>query len=295
MPELQFCPLVADDHMVHEKHVQHHEKGKIIAADIAHRNDTEDLDAALFIAEDDFRYTDCTGTLVFHIIDIVCIAWFTFELVLRFISCPTLQKFFTKPLHYIDILAVIPFYVELILYLAGHDHKSMEKARVVLMCLRVLRIIRIFRVIKLARYSMSLQTLGKTLKSAKKEFGTLFIFVSLAVLIFSNFLYQFEKDVEDTGYPSIPASFWWCIVTLTTVGYGDVYPKTIPGKIVGGWACVCGILIVGFPIAILVEKFMSAYKKEMKENLLKQHSEKKKSKYNRHVHDTPKEKLAINL
>lgn len=213
LPDLQFCPVVAHDEGLvtdrsSQKSVSMHPEGAKIAADMEHRNKTEDLNAALNVVEDDFRYTDCTGTMIFHTIDIVCIVWFTFELILRFLACPTLKKFFSKPLHIIDILAVLPFYIELILWATGHNHTNMEKARIVLVFLRVLRIIRIFRVIKLARYSVSLQTLGKTLQSAKKEFSMLLIFISLAMFIFSNFLYQFEKDVEGSDYTSIPAAFW---------------------------------------------------------------------------------------
>lgn len=108
----------------------------------------------------------------------------------------------------VDILAVLPFYIELILYLINYDKGEMYKARAILMFLRTLRIIRVFRIFKLARYVSSLRILGYSVKSALKELNMLFLFIILATFICANFLYQMEKDEPGTSFTSIPASFW---------------------------------------------------------------------------------------
>lgn len=149
---------------------------------------------------------NCVGTKIFFIIDAICIGWFTLEVILRLTVCPSFKQYFTSPLNIIDILAILPFYFELLVmdYIQWEFHK----VRAVLMFLRMLRVVRIFRILKLARYLSSLRVLGCTLKAAVKELNMLFLFIMLATFIFANFLYQLEKDLEDTSFSSIPASFW---------------------------------------------------------------------------------------
>ena len=150
-------------------------------------------------------------------IEIVCIVYFTLEFVLRLIASPNKLRFFFDFLNIIDLLAIAPFYV---------TQLTQSQERISIYFLRTIRLVRVFRIFKLSRYSGEMKILGKALKDSARELCLLVFFIVLGVILFSSAAFYAEEGTPSTMFKSIPGAFWWSIVTMTTVGYGDVVPNS---------------------------------------------------------------------
>uniref|UniRef100_A0A8D0L5M2 Potassium voltage-gated channel modifier subfamily G member 4 n=1 Tax=Sphenodon punctatus TaxID=8508 RepID=A0A8D0L5M2_SPHPU len=206
------------------------------------------------------------------IIETICVSWFSLEFCLRFIQAKSKCQFFKGPLNIIDFLAISPYYVSLIVTddeTTDEDDRPssnsyLEKIGLVL---RVLRALRILYVMRLARHSLGLQTLGLTIRRCTREFGLLLLFLCVAVTLFSPLVYLAENESGKVlEFTSIPASYWWAIISMTTVGYGDMVPRSVPGQMVALSSILSGILIMAFPATSIFHTFSHSYSELRKEH-----------------------------
>ncbi|XP_049578060.1 potassium voltage-gated channel subfamily C member 1b isoform X2 [Syngnathus scovelli] len=214
----------------------------------------------------------------------VCVVWFTFEFLMRITFCPNKFDFIRNALNIIDFVAILPFYLEV-----GLSGLSSKAAKDVLGFLRVVRFVRILRIFKLTRHFVGLRVLGHTLRASTNEFLLLIIFLALGVLIFATMIYYAERiganpndprASEHTQFKNIPIGFWWAVVTMTTLGYGDMYPQTTSGMLVGALCALAGVLTIAMPVPVIVNNFGMYYSLAM----AKQKLPKKK---NRHIPRAP--------
>lgn len=188
----------------------------------------------------------------FRAFDLASVAVFSVEYVLRVWSAPEDDRyrrsvrgrlrFMATPLALIDLAAVLPAYLPMV----GVD----------LRILRGVRLVRLVRVLKLARYSRALRSLGRTFRRKREELALTLSMVGLLVLIASTLMYYAEHTVQPETFGSIPDSMWWGVVTLTTLGYGDVVPVTLLGRFMGGLFALSGLLVIALPTAILGSGFV---------------------------------------
>ncbi|MFD2823073.1 ion transporter [Lacinutrix iliipiscaria] len=169
-------------------------------------------------------------------IELFCVIVFTAEYLLRIYVTDNKLKFIFSFFGIIDFLAILPFYLSF-----GVDLRS----------LRALRFLRLFRILKLVRYNNAMNHFTRAIKSAKEEIF-LFIFITLILIYFAAVgIYYFENQAQPEHFSSIFDSLWWAIITLTTVGYGDVYPITVGGKIFTFIILMIGLGIVAIPTGII--------------------------------------------
>ncbi|XP_058044046.1 potassium voltage-gated channel subfamily A member 4 isoform X2 [Ahaetulla prasina] len=197
----------------------------------------------------------------FFIVETVCIIWFSFEFTVRFFACPSKAVFFKNIMNIIDIVSILPYFITLGTDLAQQQGSNGQQA-MSFAILRIIRLVRVFRIFKLSRHSKGLQILGHTLRASMRELGLLIFFLFIGVILFSSAVYFAEADESTTHFQSIPDAFWWAVVTMTTVGYGDMKPITVGGKIVGSLCAIAGVLTIALPVPVIVSNFNYFYHRE---------------------------------
>uniref|UniRef100_A0AAZ3RJW4 BTB domain-containing protein n=1 Tax=Oncorhynchus tshawytscha TaxID=74940 RepID=A0AAZ3RJW4_ONCTS len=218
---------------------------------------------------------------ILTVVEGVCVVWFTLEFFVRIVCCPDKLLFIKNMLNVIDFVAILPFYLEM--GLSGLS--SSKAASDILGFLRVVRFVRILRIFKLTRHFVGLRVLGHTLRASVNEFCLLIVFLALGVLIFATMIYYAERigaqpddprGSKHTHFKNIPISFWWAVVTMTTLGYGDMYPQTWLGMMVGALCALAGVLTIAMPVPVIVNNFGMYYSLAM----AKQKLPKKKKAHN---------------
>ena len=230
---------------------------------------------------------------VFYVMETICIAIFTIEYLLRLLTAHSIPceeetanfdstildpysssrrtwTFFKAKMCLVDLVAIVPYYVEI----AASGGAGGQMA-----VLRVLRLARILRIFKLAKYSETLQLFGKVMESSILALYILMAVCTMGMIVFGSIIFFCESgewdpatgqymrpalggnSLEVSPFQSIPDSFWWVVVTMTTVGYGDVYPTTPTGKLVGVFCMFCGILTLALPITVIGGNFSAEFDK----------------------------------
>ncbi|XP_061454614.1 potassium voltage-gated channel subfamily C member 1-like [Rhineura floridana] len=211
--------------------------------DVYHSNsNTTYLREAKFLFHKRFPY--------FLYLELFCVLWFLFEFSSRLTFCPEKKKFLRNPLNVVDFLSLFPVFIEL----CSPEHTWLG-------LFRVLYILKLLKMLKIIETPLMFRVLSYTSRSILREvfiFMTIFVFEVLffGVLIFYS---ELIENSAETYFDSIGASIWWAVITLTTVGYGDMYPVGGFSKVIGACTALCGVLTIIVPIPIFFSKFKGYY------------------------------------
>ncbi|WP_406660336.1 ion transporter [Methanolobus sp. ZRKC3] len=170
---------------------------------------------------------------------------FTVEYLLRLICVESKAKYAGSIFGIVDLLAIIPSYLSL--FLPGSQF---------LLVIRILRVLRIFRVLKLVKYVSEAELLLRALRASKQKITVFLFSVLTLVVILGSLMYLIEG--EENGFTSIPRSVYWAIVTLTTVGFGDIVPQTALGRTLASFVMILGYSIIAVPTGIVTTEIQSA-------------------------------------
>ncbi|XP_035918906.1 potassium voltage-gated channel protein Shaw-like isoform X1 [Anopheles stephensi] len=186
----------------------------------------------------------------FFYVELVCNVWFIIELTVRLVVTPNIVEFIKSPVNIIDLAATLSFYTD-VCQRMGEQTGLLE----------AFSIVRILRLFKLTRHSPGLRILIHTFKASARELTLLVFFLVLGIVVFASLVYYAEKlqDNPDNQFKSIPLGLWWAIVTMTTVGYGDMAPKTYVGMFVGALCALAGVLTIALPVPVIVSNFSMFY------------------------------------
>nr|XP_055170530.1 potassium voltage-gated channel subfamily D member 2 [Nyctereutes procyonoides] len=187
--------------------------------------------------------------VAFFCLDAACVMIFTVEHLLRLAAAPSRYRLVRSVMSIIDVVAILPYYIGLVMT----DNEDVSGAFV------TLRVFRVFRIFRFSRHSQGLRILGYTLKSCASELGFLLFSLTMAIIIFATVMFYAEKGSLASKFTSIPAAFWYTMVTMTTLGYGDMVPKTIAGKIFGSICSLSGVLVIALPVPVIVSNFSRIY------------------------------------
>jgi hypothetical protein len=190
------------------------------------------------------------------LMECVWITWFTMELILRFCFTSNRFRFLVSPFGLVDLVAVLPFYLTLFL---RSDEGATSFA-----VLRILRVGRCLRLFKLSRYHCAPMLFAAAMKDCQEKLRALALCIFITVILFGSSMYYIEGLSEDSQFESIPDTFYYVIITMVTVGYGDYVPKTVLGRILGAFCALSGVIVLYcFPTPIIVVRFVQLYKEHV--------------------------------
>lgn len=182
---------------------------------------------------------------MFTVVEWFFTAVFTLEYLLRIYISPKPMRYVFSVWGLIDLLSILPTYLSLVF--AGYHY---------LLVVRIFRLLRVFRVLKLVRFNAEARGLVRALRSSSYKIGIFLMAVVMIVTLMGTIMYVVEGEEE--GFNSIPESIYWAIVTVTTVGYGDMVPHTVIGKFLSSVAMILGYAIIAVPTGIVTVEVAKA-------------------------------------
>ncbi|MCL5070794.1 MAG: potassium channel family protein [Actinobacteria bacterium] len=201
----------------------------------------------------------------FHVFDVFSVIVFTLDYFIRIwisdLVYPELSKiksrlkYMISPFGIVDLLSILPFYLPMFF-------------KFDLRILRALRLLRLFRIFKLAHFIQSLSLIGKVIRSKKDELLITLFMASIIILLSSYIMFHIENQIQPDKFTSIFSALWWALATLTTIGYGDIYPVTALGQILAAFTALFGIGLVAIPTGIISMGFIEeiSKRKQIEEN-----------------------------
>ncbi|KAK9829170.1 hypothetical protein WJX72_004285 [[Myrmecia] bisecta] len=196
------------------------------------------------------RFGDNSSQHIFWVFELVSIVVFTTEYVLKIATAPHLWAFVSSPMNLVDLLAILPFYMEHIFNTGGGS-----RTRII----RVVRLVRVLRLLKIGTRFVKVNLLVTALVESADVLVCLLFLVFLALVLFSSLMYYAERGHPRTPFTSIPGTFYWCIVTLITVGYGDYVPVTGWGKLVAAMTMVSAVIVIALPVSVIGTNFTTRW------------------------------------
>lgn len=184
---------------------------------------------------------------VFIVLEWIFTIFFTIEYILRLYCVYKPMKYATSFFGVIDLLAILPAYISFF-FPASHY----------LLVIRSLRLLRIFRIFKLGKFMKEGAIIVDALKQSMAKMTVFVVFVLLMVIVVGSFMYVIEGDIEGTEFTSIPESIYWAIVTITTVGYGDISPTTPLGQLLASVLMILGYAVIAVPTGIVSSELMAS-------------------------------------
>jgi len=187
----------------------------------------------------------------FHIFDIVSVMIFTVEYLLRVWTAPEQKdpkyrhplwgrlRYMTSPMAIIDLMAILPFYLGFFVELD----------------LRAIRVLRILRVFKLSRYSVAIDVIFSVIRQEARAISAVLFVLGIIIVFSSSLMFLFEHAAQPEVFSDIPTTMWWAVVTLTTLGYGDMTPVTSMGRVLGGFTAITGVAVIALPAGVLANGF----------------------------------------
>lgn len=201
-------------------------------------------------------------------IEMFCFLFFTLELIVHFMFCPMKTNFFRNPLNVLDLTLVVKSWIAFAMEQSGVIFVS-PATLYIYVAVKVTSVLRLLRFFRLAKQYNGLRILFIAVFASIKELVLLFVVFLLACFVFANFIF-YAEFWEPTTFPNMFYGMWWAVVTMTTLGYGDHYPKSPGGYVIGSLCSMCGLLILAMPIAIMANNFNSYYMRNKERNQLKE-------------------------